>query len=161
MKVVLSRAALTVMCAAALMIPSFAQATSGTQPTRNPFSRLQKALNLSSTQVSQLQGLLQSQRTTMQPLRADAQAKRQALQSALQGSDMSAIGSALVALRSSETALKNARTANQNALMAVLTPAQAQIVSGYLTLAKAGGAGPLDGGFGGRLGGRWRHTASS
>ena len=160
MKVVLSRAVLTVMCAAALMIPSFAQTTSGNQPTHNPLSRFQKALNLSSTQVSQLQGLLKSQRAAIQPLRADVQAKRQALKSALQGSDVSAIGSAMVALKSSATALKNARTANNNALMAVLTPAQAQMVSDYLTLAKAGGAGPLGGGFGGHFSGRWRHTAA-
>jgi hypothetical protein len=89
------RAALTVMCAAALVIPSYAQTTSGTQPTHNRLSRLQKTLNLSDTQVSQLQGLLQSQRAAMQPLRADLKAKRQSLQSALQGSDMSAVGSAL------------------------------------------------------------------
>ena len=155
------RAALTVMCAAALMIPSFAQTTSGTQPTHNRSSRLQKALNLSSTQVSQMQGLLQSQRAAMQPLRADLKAKRQSLKSALQGSDMSAVGSALVALKSSQTALKNARTANHNALMAILTPAQAQIVSDYRSLAKAGGAGPLGGAFGGHFSHRWRQTATS
>jgi Spy/CpxP family protein refolding chaperone len=155
------RAALTVMCAAALMIPSYAQTTSGTQPTHNRFSRLQKTLNLSSTQVSQMQGLLQSQRAAMQPLRADLKAKRQSLKSALQGSDMSAVGSALVALKSSQTALKNARTANHNALMAILTPAQAQIVSDYLTLAKTGGAGPLGGAFGGHFSHRWRQTATS
>ena len=157
MKVLLSRAALTVVCAAALMIPSFAQTTSGNYPAQNRFSRWQKALNLSSTQISQIQGLMQSQRTAMKPLRADLQAKRQALKSALQGSDTSAIGSAMVALRSSATALKNARAVNHKALMAVLTPAQAQMVSDYLTLAKAGGVGPLGGGFGGR----WRHTAAS
>jgi Spy/CpxP family protein refolding chaperone len=149
------------VCAAALIIPSYAQATSGTHPARNRVSRLQKILNLSDAQVSQLQGLFQSQRTAMQPLRADLQAKRQALKSAMQGSDMSAIGSAVMALKSSQTALKNARTANRNALMAVLTPAQAQIVSDYLTVAKAGGAGPLGAGFGGHFGGRWRHTAAS
>jgi Spy/CpxP family protein refolding chaperone len=156
-----SRAALTLMCAAALMIPSFAQTTSGTQPTHNRLTRLQKALNLSSTQVSQLQGLLQSQRVAMQPLRADLKVKRQSLQSALQGSDMSAVGSALVALKSSQTALKNARLADHNALMAILTPTQAQVVSDYLTLAKVGGAGPLGGGFGGHFGQRWRHSAAS
>jgi len=36
-----------------------------------------------------------------------------------------------------------------------------QIVSDYLTVAKAGGAGPLGAGFGGHFGGRWRHTAAS
>jgi hypothetical protein len=97
----------------------------------------------------------------MQPLRADVQAKRQALKTALQGNDMSAIGSALVALRSSGAALKNARTANHNAMMAVLTPAQAQIVSDYQTLAKAGGARLLGAGSGSHFGGHWRHTAAS
>jgi Spy/CpxP family protein refolding chaperone len=162
MRVVLLRAVLTVMCAAALTIPSFAQTGSGTTPsTRNPFSHLQKALNLSSAQVSQLQGLLQSQRTAMQPLVADVKTKRQALQTALQGNDASAIGSALLALRSSEATAKSARTADHNALMAVLTPAQAQIVNDYLTLANAGGARPLGGGFGGHFAGRWRHAAGA
>jgi hypothetical protein len=45
--------------------------------------------------------------------------------------------------------------------MAILTPAQAQIVSDYLTLAKAGGAGPLGVGSGGHFRRRWRQTAKS
>ena len=160
MKVILSRVALILTYTAVLTIPSFAQTTSGTRQ-HNPLSRLQKALNLSSTQVSQIQGLMQSQRAAMQTLRADIKTRQQALLTALQGSDTSVIGTALLALRSSETALKNAETANHNALMAVLTPAQAQIVSDYLTLAKAGGAGPLGDGSGGHFGRGWHHQAGS
>jgi hypothetical protein len=162
MKALLVRAALTTICAAALVIPSFAQISSGNAPqARNPLSRLQKTLNLSDAQVSQLQGLLRSQRGKVQPLFADVKAKRQALQSALQGTDTAAIGSALLALRSSEAALKNAHTANHNALVAVLTPAQAQILTDYETIAKNGGAGLIGGGnrFGGHRAGQWRRGA--
>lgn len=162
MKVVLVRAAATLLCAAALVIPSFAQTGSTPAPHgRNPFSRLQNALNLSSTQVSQLQGLLQSQRTAMQPLRADLKTKRQAVKTAMQGNDPAAIGSAMIALRASQTALKNARTANHNALMAVLTPAQAQIVTDYEKLARTGGAGAFGDGprFGRHGGAHWHMRA--
>ena len=158
MKVVLSRAALTLMCAAALAIPSFAQNPAGNHSqARNPFSRLQQALNLSDTQVSQLQGLMQSQRAAMQPLVADVRAKGQALRTASQGTDPAAIGSAFMALKSSAKALKDARTANRNAMMAVLTPAQQKIVTDYQTIAKAGGAGLFGGGnrFRGHGFGRW------
>ncbi len=163
MKAVLSRAALALMCAAALAIPSFAQTAPGkAAQARNPFSRLQKALNLSDTQVSQLQGLMQSQRSAMHPLRADLRAKMQALRTASQGADAAAIGNALLAVKSSETALKDTRTANRNALMAILTPAQAQIVKDYETIAKSGGAGLFGdcNRFGGRGFGRWRHPAA-
>jgi Spy/CpxP family protein refolding chaperone len=126
------------MCVAALMVPSFAQTVSGNQPhARNPIAGLQKALNLSQAQVSQIQGLFQSQRSAMQPLRADVKAKRQALHTALQGNDTSAIGSAMLALRSSEAALKNARAASHKAFMAVLSPSQAQMLTDYETVSKA------------------------
>ena len=142
MKVTLSRAAIALVCAAALAIPSFAQAPPAkAAQARNPISRLQKALNLSDTQVSQIQGLMRSQRAAMQPLRADLRTKMQALRTASQGTDAAAIGSALLAVKSSRQALKNAQTANLNALMAVLTPAQAQVVKDYQTLARSGGAG--------------------
>ena len=155
-----SQAALAGVCVAALTIPFFAQTSSVIQPAHNRLSRLQKTLNLSGAQVSRLQRLLQSQRTAMQPLRADVKAKRQSLQSALQGGDIPAVGAAFMALKSSRTALEEARKTNHTAIMAVLTPAQAKIVSDYLNLAKVGGAGPL-GVFGGRSGHPWRQTAAS
>ena len=162
MKVLLSRTALALMCAAALAIPSFAQRAPGNAThDRNPLGRLQKALNLSDTQVSQLQGLMQSQRAAMQPLRADFRAKMQALHTASQGTDTAAIGSAVLAVKSSREALKNAQSANRNALMAILTPAQAQVVKDYETIAKSGGAGLFGGrnGFGGRGFARWHSGA--
>ena len=156
MRVVLFRAALTVLCAAALVIPSFAQTAPGSQPQAwNRLSRLQKVLNLTDSQVSQLRGLFQSQRGAMQPLRADVKTKQQALHTALQGSDTSAIGAALVAMRSSEAALKNARSANHKAFMAVLSPAQAQILTDYETVAKALGG---RNGFGADRSSRWRRA---
>jgi hypothetical protein len=155
MKGVLFRTGLTLVCAGALAATAFAQTGSGTSSRQfNRFSRLQKALNLSDSQVSQIQTLRKSQAASTRPLWADVKAKRQALRAALQGTDASAIGSATLALRASQSALKNARQANRQAILATLTPSQAQIVKDYETIARAGGAGLLGGrrGFGPRGG---------
>jgi Spy/CpxP family protein refolding chaperone len=164
MKGVLFRAGIAFACAAALAATSIAQTSSGTSSqSHNRFSRLQKALNLTDSQVNQIIGLVQSQAANMKPYRQDVLAKRQALRTALQGTDNSAIGSATVALRTSMKALRNARQANRQAILAVLTPAQAQVVKDYETVAKAGGAGLLGGGrgFGPRGGPRGHFEARS
>jgi Spy/CpxP family protein refolding chaperone len=149
MKGVLFRTGLTLACAGALAATALAQTGSGTSSRQfNRFSRLQKALNLSDSQVSQIRTLRKSQAASIQPLWADVKAKRQALRAALQGTDTSAIGSAAVALRTSQSALKNARQANRQAIMATLTPSQAQIMKDYETIARAGGAGLLGRGRG-------------
>jgi Heavy-metal resistance len=149
MKGVLFRTGLTLVCAGALAATAFAQTGSGTSSRQfNRLSRLQTALNLSDSQVSQIRTLLKSQATTLRPYWTDVKAKRQALHTALQGTDASAIGSAALALRTSRSALKNARQANRQAILAKLTPAQAQIVKDYETIARAGGGGLLGGGRG-------------
>lgn len=164
MKGVLFRTGLTLVCAGALAATALAQTGSGTSSRQfNRFSRLQTALNLSDSQVSQIRTLLKSQAASIRPYWADVKAKRQALRTALQGTDTSAIGSATVALQASRSALKNARQANHQAILAILTPSQAQIVKDYETIARAGGAGLLGGGrgFGPRGGPRARLESRS
>ena len=84
--------------------------------------------------------------SAIQPYITDVSAKRQALQAATQSGDTAAIGAATLALKASEAALKNQESINQQALLAVLTPAQAQVVKDYEAIAKSGGLGPLGGG---------------
>jgi septal ring factor EnvC (AmiA/AmiB activator) len=122
---------------------SFSTAPGSMQPP-DPFAGVKQALNLTDSQVSQLQSLLQSQSSSLQPLLDDMKAKQEALQRALQGSDATAIGNAMLALQSSQKALKSAQDANHDALMAVLTSAQQQIANDYLKVAQNGGLGPLE-----------------
>lgn len=112
-------------------------------PVQDPLAGLKKALNLTDSQVSQLESLIQSQMASLQPLFADLMAKQEALQTALQGGNATAIGNAMLAVQSSENALKTAQDANREALMVVLTAAQKQIVNDYLLIAQNGGPGPL------------------
>jgi len=109
----------------------------------DPFAGLKKALSLTDTQVNQLQSLVESQMSALQPFFTDLMAKQDALQTALQGGNATEIGNAMLALQNSQNALKKAQTANHEALMAVLTPAQKQIVNDYLLVAQNGGLGPL------------------
>jgi len=109
----------------------------------DPLAGAKKALNLTDTQVSQLESLLQSQLTALQPLFTDLRAKQDAVQTALQGGNATAVGNAMLAVQSAQKALKAAQDTNHDALMAVLTAAQKQIVNDYMAVAQNGGLGPL------------------
>src|SRR5262245_49755404 len=115
----------------------------GTGPAQDLLAGLKNALNLTDTQVSQLQSLSQSQMSALQPLFTDLKAKQDAVQTALQGGNATAIGNAMLALQNSQKALKTAQDANRDALMVLLTPAQKQIVTDYLLVAQNGGLGPF------------------
>src|SRR5215831_4213671 len=117
--------------------------TTSDGPVLDPLAGLKKALNLTDTQVSQLQSLVETQMTALQPLFTDLKAKQDAVQTALQGGNATTIGNAMLALQSSQKALKAAQDADHDALMALLTPAQKQIINDYLLVAQNGGAGPL------------------
>jgi hypothetical protein len=148
MKNVLLRIGVVALFISLFATPSFSQITfsttpGGTQPP-DPFTGLKQALNLTDSQVSQLQSLLQSQSSSLQALLDDVKTKQEALQRALQGTDATAIGNAMLALQTSQKALKAAQDANHDALMAVLTSAQQQIVNDYLKVAQNGGLGPLE-----------------
>jgi hypothetical protein len=147
-KNVLLRFVVVVSLAGLFGAPSFSQIRfsinpGGAQPP-DPFAGAKQALNLTDSQVSQLQSLLQSQSSSLQSLLNDVTAKQNALDTALQGSDATTIGNAMLALQSSQRALQSAQDANHAALMAVLTSAQQQIVSDYLKVAQNGGLGPLE-----------------
>jgi Spy/CpxP family protein refolding chaperone len=149
MKNVLLRIVVVVLFAGLFAAPSFSQIGFSTNPggaqMPDPLAGAKQALNLTDGQVSQLQSLLQSQASALQPLLDDVRAKQNALNTALQGSDATAIGNAMLALQNSQNALKSAQNANHSALMAVLTTAQQQIVSDYLKVVQNGGIGPLGG----------------
>jgi len=147
MKNVLHRIVAVSLVAGLFATAAFSQiridTSGGTGSAQDPLAGLKKALNLTDTQVSQLQSLSQSQMSALQPLLTDLKAKQDAVQTALQGGNATEIGNAMLALQNSQNALKKAQNANHEALMAVLTPAQKQIVNDYLLVAQNGGLGPL------------------
>src|SRR5262245_23404904 len=145
MKNALLRIVAISLVAALFATPAFSQIRIDTSGGNGPdlLAGLKKALNLTDTQVSQLQTLSQSQMTGLQPLFTDLKAKQDAVQTALQGGNATTIGNAMLALQNSQKALKAAQDANRDALMALLTPAQKQIVTDYLLIAQNGGLGPL------------------
>jgi len=148
MKNVLLRIGVVALLISLLAVPSFSQVTfsaasGGGQPP-DPFAGLKQSLNLTDSQVSQLQSLLQSQSSSLQALLDDVKTKQEAVQRALQGTDATAIGNAMLALQTSQNALKAAQDSNHAALMAVLTSAQQQIANDYLKVAQNGGLGPLE-----------------
>jgi hypothetical protein len=147
-KIVLLRFVVVVMLAGLFGATSFSQIRFSTNPgggqPADPLAGAKQALNLTDGQVSQLQSLLQSQSSALQPLLNDVTAKQNALNTALQGSDATAIGNAMLALQSSQRTLQSAQDANHAALMAVLTSAQQQIVNDYSKVVQNGGLGPLE-----------------
>jgi len=148
MKRVLIRIFAVPALAGLLAAPSFSQITFKSGPNgldmRDPLAGVKQALNLTDSQVSQLQGLLESQLSALQPLLDDVAAKDAAFQNALQGGDATTVGNVALALQSSKKALNAAQDANREALLGVLTAAQKQIVNDYLKIAQNGGLGPFE-----------------
>jgi len=100
-----------------------------TQNPRDPTAAVQKALNLTASQVESLKALLQARMQSVQDVRTEIRDKRAALES-LSSSNASAtdLGNALLALRAAEAKLRAIHTKFQTDFTNLLTADQKKAV---------------------------------
>ena len=134
-----------VLLIACLSLPAFAQQPSGAgsdQRSDRALNTLQRTLNLSSSQVTQIRQLTESRRDSLRTIREQARPKFEQLMSMLKqpNPDPAAVGRVVVDLKGIHEQARAKQKEFEQQLSTILTPAQQQTVNNLRSQAETFGA---------------------